>query len=370
MNTFGQRLRLTTFGESHGPAIGGILDGMPSCVRIDFRRIEEFMDRRAPGKKLTSRRREKDKVDFLSGISPEGVTLGTPIGFAIYNTDARSSDYSAFESAFRPNHADYTYQRRYGIRDWRGGGRASARETANWVAAGALASHLTESAGISVTAWISGIGASSMENPFSYCDMLTPDAIYKSAVRCPVADFEAALKQEVEDAIGHGDSVGGRVSCRLHGVPAGLGEPVFGKLHARLAEAMMSINAAKGFEYGLGFGAAASRGKETADRFMTVEKNGVREVECATNFSGGIQGGISNGMDICFSVAFKPTPTFSGTVETIDSEGNSIELKMSGRHDPCVAIRAVPVVEAMSHLVLADMLLLSGSDCRNHNWNL
>lgn len=349
MNTLGERLRLTTFGESHGTAIGGVIDGFPSGIVIDRARIDAFMSRRSPGKALTSSRAEKDHVEILSGISPEGISLGTPVGFLLRNGDVRSSDYDYLRTTFRPCHADYTYQCKYGIRDWRGGGRASARETANWVFAGSLASHLTEAKGISVCTWVSGIGKVEMEHPFE-CSFSTEE-IMRSDVRCPDASLAVLMAEEVRECIKSGDSTGGRVSCRICGVPPGLGEPVFGKLQARLAAAMMGINAAKGFEYGLGFEAARRRGSEVADRFF--ELNGRLRTE--TNYSGGIQGGISNGEDITFSVAFKPTPSFPAIIEEVTQQ------PFKGRHDPCVAIRAVTVVEALAHFVIADALLSNSS---------
>lgn len=341
MNTFGHHLRLTTFGESHGPAIGGILDGMPSRIRISVEAVQERLDRRRPGNaKGTSARRETDKIRILSGLSFDGLTLGSPIGFIIENNDARPGDYERYADKFRPNHADFTYQAKYGIREAAGGGRASARETANWVAAGALAGHLTDLCGVCVKAWISGVGPWKAEDLYS--GESDPERI------------QAVIAEAGE----RGDSVGGLVSCRISGVPAGLGDPVFGKLHSRLAAAMMSINAAKSFEYGLGRKASEAYGSEMADIFVPDACRPGR-IGTLTNFSGGIQGGISNGNDICLAVAFKPTPTIMMPQATVDIHGQECMLQPAGRHDVCVALRAVPVVEAMATLVIADAFIAS-----------
>ncbi len=352
MDTFGHILTLTTFGESHGPAIGGVLCGMPAGEPIDPASVQAALDRRRPGgDAIGSRRRESDKVQLLSGIF-EGKTLGTPIGFLITNSDARSSDYEQLRHTFRPNHADYTYQAKYGIRDFRGGGRASARETACRVAAGAIAAQVLARRGINICAYTSAIGDVSWR-----CDNPTPAYVYASPVRCPDKSAAELMRRQIEDAQAAGNTVGGMVSCTVTGVPAGLGEPLYGKLQAMLASAMLSIPAAKGFEYGLGFAAATATGAETADIFVPGDP-----VTTRTNFSGGIQGGISNGMDICFSVAFKPAPTLMQPVQTVNDRGEATVLSMTGRHDPCVVPRAVPVVEAMVALVLLDALLLRRSD--------
>ncbi len=330
MNTFGNKFRLTTFGESHGPAMGGVIDGCPPGMRLDLEGVQRELDRRRPGNKPhTSARRESDRVEWLSGLSPEGVTLGTPIGFMVRNEDMRSRDYDALRDVFRPNHADHTYMARYGIRDHRGGGRASARETLCRVVGGAVARQWLASRGISVAASLAFIGP---------CP--TPDGVLT-----PEAE---ALLREVEAA---GDSIGGVVRGSIKGMPAGIGNPVADKLHARLGAAMLSINAAMGFEYGAGFGAASMRGSEMAD-----EMQGGRYL---SNNCGGINGGISNGEEIYFRVAFKPTPTIARPLRTMTDEGADTVLSARGRHDPCVAIRAVPVVEAMALLTLADQLLLS-----------
>lgn len=305
--------------------MGGILDGMPPLVHIDLAEIERQLERRAPGRQpLTSQRREPDKVEILSGINAKGITLGTPIGFIIRNHDQRPDDYSEATLAFRPCHADYTYQHKYGIRDPRGGGRQSARETVNWTVAGAICRQ-----------WIAAKG-------------ITIEALFKET-------------RSVQEAAAAGDSCGGIVECAIKGVPVGVGEPVFDKLHARLAAAMMSINAAKAFEYGDGIQAASMLGSEAMDPFIPIEERECECRPCSSNHSGGIQGGISNGMDIYFRVYFKPTPTLLQEVETIDvSEHKRVILPPKGRHDPCVAIRAVPVVEAMSALTIADLLRIAG----------
>lgn len=329
MNTFGRNLRLTTFGESHGKAMGGILEGMPGGVKIDMDVILRETARRRPGQShLVTARNEKDMPEILSGLTDDMVTLGTPIGFIVRNTDQRSDDYGEMAELYRPNHADFTYDMRYGLHEVRGGGRASARETLNWVIGGAFARQLPCMKDVAIHARIVSIGG--------------------------VEGSDEALHAIVEEAMKRGDSVGGVVECTIEGVPAGIGNPVFGKLHARLAQAMMGINAAKGFEYGDGFAAASMYGTEQADIFTSKEGHIITK----TNHSGGIQGGISNGMPIVFRVAFKPTPTLLRDIETVDKKGNNRILKGKGRHDPCVALRAVPVVEAMAALVIADEILM------------
>lgn len=318
MNTFGKYIRLTTFGESHGPAMGGILDGMPSRVHIDLAKVQTELDRRAPGRsKFVSQRKEPDRLEVLSGITADGLTLGTPIGFIVRNSDHRTEDYSQYEGKFRPNHADYTYYAKYGIHDFRGGGRASARETVSWVAAGAICRQWIDTFGIRVSARLVETG-------------------------------------NIEDAASRGDSVGGVVEGHIEGLPTGVGEPVFDKLSARLASAMMTINAAKAFEYGDGFMAASMRGSECQDIPYIEEETG--NISFHTNHSGGIQGGISNGMPIDFRVWFKPTPTIMHRMESLDVNGSRTVIEPGGRHDPCVALRAVPVVEAMAILTVADLL--------------
>lgn len=328
MNTIGKILTLTTFGESHGPAMGGVLDGMPAGVEIDLDELQRFADRRRTGQHTgSSTRDEKDRVEVLSGIW-QGKTLGTPIGFVVRNADARSADYDEIARCYRPNHADYTWEAKYGIRDPRGGGRASARETVARVVAGGIALQTLGSVGISIESRIVQVGP-----------------------RFGVAEME----QAVIDAAKDGDTLGGIIACTVKGVPAGLGEPVFGKLHAQLAAAMMSIPSVHGFEYGDGFDMAAKRGSEVMDRFVKREDGTIGTV---TNHSGGIQGGISNGEDIVMRIAFKPVPTLMRDVPTIDRDGSPVTLHPRGRHDVCVLQRALPVVEAMAALVILDNYLI------------
>lgn len=357
MNTFGKIFRLTTFGESHGAAIGGVVDGMPSNIEINLDEVQRQLDRRRPGQSaIVTSRNESDRVRILSGIF-EGKTLGTPIGFIIENSDQHSNDYSAMRHCYRPSHADFTYQKKYGFRDHRGGGRSSARETASRVVAGALALQVLDRLGISVTAYTSQVGPIKLDLASSHINLLDID---KNPVRCPDMDAAARMEDLIKEVKYKGDTIGGIVSCIITGVPVGLGEPVFGKLHARLAEAMMSINAAKGFDYGMGFDGASMLGSQTVDRFVN---DGKGNIHTTTNHSGGIQGGISNGEDICFRVAFKPVATLLQEVETVDDEGNPTVLKARGRHDPCVVPRAVPIVEAMAAMVILDAILLNQT-CR------
>lgn len=352
MNTFGKHITLTTFGESHGPAMGGIIDGFPAGFRIDFDLLREEVAKRRPGSSvLVTARDEKDIPEFLSGISPEGVTLGTPIGFIVRNADHHSKDYDKMAGVYRPNHADYTYIKRYGIRDHRGGGRASARETVNWVVAGALAAQWLKEKGIEVQTALTQVGPVTAGDIFDSL-ITNPDKPFVLEVD---PQLRLAMEEIVREAKKAGDSVGGRVGCLITGVPAGVGSPVAEKLHSRLAAAMMSINAAKGFEYGVGFRAASAYGSETADTFLGAEYPGA-PLKTATNYSGGIQGGISNGMPIFFSVAFKPTPTLLRPQTTVDTDGKPTVLQPAGRHDPCVAVRAVHVVKAMACLVIADAM--------------
>lgn len=354
MNTFGQLFRLTTFGESHGAAIGGVIDGMPACFPLDMAAVQRELDRRRPGQSaMTTARKEPDKVEFLSGISESGLTLGSPIGFIIRNTDAKSKDYSAYRDALRPNHADFTYMKRYGIRDYRGGGRSSARDTANRVVGGAVARQLLESAGINIVAWLSQMGSIKMPEPRM---IPSREDIRASIVNCPDPEVSQAMEKHLLSVAAAGDTVGGMVRCVATGVPAGIGDPVFGKLQALLAAAMMGINAAKGFDYGIGMEAAEALGSATADNFAA----GFDGPRILSNHSGGIQGGISNGMPLTMRVAFKPTPTLMQEISTTDIAGNPVVLPPAGRHDPCVAIRAVPVVEAMAALTIADAMLRDG----------
>lgn len=333
--------------------MGGIIDGFPAGFKIDFDALLMEIAKRRPGSSaLVTARKESDTPEFLSGISPEGVTLGTPIGFIVRNSDHHSSDYDDMAKVYRPNHADYTYIKRYGIRDHRGGGRSSARETVNWVVAGALASQWLESKGISIQSALTQVGPISAVN---ICDgfMTNPELTGKLEVN---PDIMLDMEELVKETKRKGDSIGGKVTCLITGIPAGIGNPVAEKLHASLAAAMMSINAAKGFEYGLGFRAASALGSETADTFLPAE-DGNPYLKTATNYSGGIQGGISNGMPVFFSVAFKPTPTLMKPLPTVDTDGNATVLNPAGRHDPCVAVRAVHVVKAMAALVIADYLV-------------
>ncbi len=353
MNTFGHIYRLTSFGESHGQAIGGVIDGMPSGIDIDLDEVQRQLDRRRPGQSaIVTGRQEKDRIEILSGIF-EGKTLGTPIGFIIKNTDQHSNDYEAMRHCYRPSHADLTYQTKYGIRDHRGGGRSSARETASRVVAGALAMQALAGLGIKIHAYTSQIGGIALNRGYESLDLSETDG---NAVRCPDRDIAASMESLLKEVKADGDTVGGIVSCVIKGVPAGLGDPVFGKLHARLADAMMSINAAKGFEYGMGFAGASCRGSEVIDSFTAGDGG---KIVTASNHSGGIQGGISNGEDIYFRIAFKPVATLLKNVDTVNDRGEAIILKARGRHDPCVVPRAVPIVEAMAAIVLLDAVLLN-----------
>ena len=350
-NTFGKILRLTTFGESHGRAIGGILDGFPAGVEMDEELLTRDMARRRPGQsELTTPRKEEDSVEILSGVF-EGKTLGTPIAFLVWNKDTRSTDYSHIQSAYRPSHADFTYSEKYGIRDYRGGGRASARETVARVAGGAFAKMLLQTAGISVSAYVNAIGNIQMPERGSYGF----SQIESSPVRCPDPETSEKMIALIKETAKKGDTLGGSIRCVVQHVPPGLGEPVFDKLHADLGKAMLSINAVKGFEIGSGFSGARRTGSDQNDVF--VKENG--KIITKTNNSGGVQGGISNGMDIWFTVGFKPVATLMKTQETVDEQGNRIVLEGKGRHDVTVVPRAVPIVEAMAALVIADHLLLS-----------
>lgn len=334
MNSFGNIFRLTTFGESHGRAIGGVIDGMPAGLTVDYDAVQRQLDRRRPAQTtIDSQRRESDRVEILSGVF-EGQTLGTPIGFIIPNKDARSSDYEEMRHIFRPSHADYTYQAKYGLRDYRGGGRASARETACRVVAGAFAMQALATMGISVDSRVIQVGSRRI---------LTED------------DLTGAYS-DIKAARDCGDTLGGVVECGVRGVPAGVGEPIFGKLQAMLASAMMSIPGAKGFEYGMGFEGATRRGSEVLDNFI-ADGNG--RITTATNYSGGIQGGISNGNDIEMRVAFKPVATLIKAVKTVDDKGNEKILEVRGRHDACVVFRALPVVEAMAAMTIFDAVLMN-----------
>ncbi len=346
-NSFGNLFKLTTFGESHGEAIGGIIDGCPAGLEIDFAAINADMSRRKPGQsKITTQRKEEDEVRFLSGIF-EGKTTGVPIGFIIENTNQKSKDYSHIKDVYRPSHADFTYDKKYGHRDYRGGGRTSARETACRVAAGAIAKQFVKD--IKIDAFVSSVGDIFIDKPYQDLDF---DKIESNMVRCPDEDVAEKMISKIEEIKKAGDTIGGTVMCVLQNVPIGLGEPVFDKLHAQLGKAMLSINAVKGFEYGAGFCATKMKGSEHNDLF---NEDGTTQ----TNLSGGIQGGISNGMDIYFRVAFKPVATLIQKQKALDNQGNIVEMQGKGRHDPCVVPRAVPIVEAMAALVLADFVLLN-----------
>lgn len=350
-NTIGKIFRLTTFGESHGAAIGGVIDGMPAGLAIDTAAVQHELDRRRPGQSsIVTGRNEGDRVRFLSGIF-EGHTTGTPIGFAIENENQRSGDYENMRHTFRPSHADYTYTQKYGIRDHRGGGRSSARETAARVVAGAVARQALAKAGIEIYAYTSQVGDIVLDRDYRKYD---PAAIESNIVRCPDGDTAQRMIRLIEQVKKEGDTIGGTITGVIKGAPAGLGEPVFDKLHAALGAAMLGINAAKGFEYGLGFDFAQRRGSEVIDNFHTTPGG---NLATDTNYSGGIQGGISNGEDIYFRVAFKPVATLLRNVTTVDDEGNTVTLKARGRHDPCVLPRAVPIVEAMAAIVMLDFLL-------------
>lgn len=351
MNTFGNIFRLTSFGESHGAAIGGIIDGCPAGIEVDMDFIQNELNRRRPGQsKITTPRNEADKVEFLSGIF-EGKTTGTPIGFVIWNANQHSSDYDNMKALFRPSHADYTYQQKYGIRDHRGGGRSSARETIARCVGGALAKLALDQLNISVTAYTSQVGGIKLDKLYSEYDLNT---IEDTPVRCPDALKAEEMIALINEVKSKGDTIGGVITCVIKGTPVGLGEPVFGKLHAALGNAMLSINAVKGFEYGDGFD-VNHRGSEVNDEFY--DKGG--KVSTRTNHSGGIQGGISNGQDIYFKVAFKPVATILMQQHTVDNEGHETDLKARGRHDACVLPRAVPIVEAMAAMTILDYYLLN-----------
>ena len=348
-NTFGKLFKLTSFGESHGSMIGGIIEGCPAGLEIDKDIIQKDLDRRKPGQsKVTSSRKEDDKVQLLSGIF-EGKSTGTPIGFLIPNINSKSKDYSNIKDVFRPSHADYTYEEKYGLRDYRGGGRSSARETACRVVAGSIAKQLLNNYGVKISAYVSSIG-----NIFADEKKVDLNKDYDSnIVRCPDPNASNKMINLITDLKSKGNTVGGQIKCVISGVEAGLGEPVFDKLHADLGKAMLSINAVKGFEYGSGFNASKMTGAEHNDEFIVENGN----VSTKTNNSGGIQGGISNGEEIYFKVAFKPVATIMSKQNSIDKEKNNVELSVKGRHDPCVVPRAVPIVESMAAIVLADHLL-------------
>ncbi len=350
MNDFGHIFKLTTFGESHGDAIGGVVDGMPAGIPIDLDFIQQELDRRRPGQsQITTSRQEADRVELLSGVF-EGLSTGCPIGFIVRNTNQHSSDYDNMRMLYRPSHADYTYATKYGIRDHRGGGRSSARITISRCVAGALAKLALKQVGISITAYTSQVGSIALDRDYRRYDF---SLIETNAVRCPDLVKAAEMIQLIQQIKGEGDTIGGVITCVIKGCPAGLGEPEFGKLHAMLGSAMLSINAVKGFEYGEGFNGVTARGSEQNDVFRSV--NGT--ITTATNHSGGIQGGISNGQDIYFRVAFKPVATLLQEQDTVDVDGQETKLTAKGRHDPCVLPRAVPVVESMAAMTILDAYL-------------
>lgn len=351
-NTFGNLLRLTTFGESHGVAVGGIIDGFPADIEIDTNFVQAELNRRRPGQShLTTARKEADEVEFLSGIF-EGRSTGCPIGFMVRNTNQHSSDYENLRNLYRPSHADYTYTCKYGIRDHRGGGRSSARETIARCVGGALAKLALRQLGVQITAYTSQVGTICLEHPYTYYDF---GHIEQNPVRCPDPEKAKAMEELIAQVKGKGDTVGGVITCVIKGCPTGLGQPAFGKLHAALGAAMLSINAVKGFEYGEGFGGMNLFGSQQNDLFYS--NNG--KIDTRTNHSGGIQGGISNGQDIYFKVAFKPVATVLMEQPTVDQLGNETIVNARGRHDPCVLPRAVPIVEAMAAMTVLDYYLLN-----------
>lgn len=353
MNTFGEILRLTTFGESHGTAIGGVLDGFPAGITIDLEFIQAELNRRRPGQSaLTTARAEGDRVEILSGVF-EGKSTGMPIAFEVRNENQRSGDYAALKDICRPSHADYTYNQKYGIRDYTGGGRASARTTISQVAGGAFAKLLLRELGIKVYAYTSQVGEIVLQKSYQELDLNHIDA---NPVRCPDDEMAKAMADEIMATKNAGDTIGGVITGVIQGCPVGLGEPQFSKLHAKLAYAMMSINAVKGFEYGSGFAGVSRHGSEANDIFIRKADG---SVGTRTNNSGGIQGGVSNGEDIYFRVAFKPVPTLLKDQDSVDVHGNPVTYKAKGRHDACVLPRAVPVVDAMAALVIADAYLQS-----------
>jgi chorismate synthase len=346
-NTFGKLFKLTTFGESHGKALGGVIDGCPSGIELDLNLIQKEMDRRKPGQStIVTQRKEADSVTFYSGIF-EGKTTGTPIGFAIYNTNQKSKDYTHIKDSYRPSHADYVFDKKYEHRDYRGGGRSSARETASRVVGGAIAKQLLSE--IKINAFVSSVGDIFINKPYQDLDFSNTE---NNLVRCPDEVTAKKMEARIREIRKEGDTIGGTITCVLQNVPVGLGEPVFDKLHADLGKAMLSINAVKGFEIGSGFCGAKMKGSEHNDLFNI-------DGSTKSNLSGGIQGGISNGMDIYFRVAFKPVATIMQDQKTIDKDGNQVTMSGKGRHDACVLPRAVPIVEAMAALVLADNYLIA-----------
>lgn len=348
-NQFGKLFKLTTFGESHGVAVGGVIEGCPSGVLLDLDFIQKELNRRKPGQSaIVTQRKEDDQVEFLSGIF-EGKTTGAPIAFAVYNTNQKSKDYDHLKDNYRPSHADYVFSQKYEHRDYRGGGRSSARETLSRVVAGAIAKQLLKD--VKITAYVSQVGDIKLNKTYQEVDF---NLIEQNIVRCPDLDLANQMEQLIKDIRKQGDTIGGMITCVIQGLPVGLGEPVFDKLHALLGHAMLSINAVKGFEYGSGFSCVNMKGSEHNDLFD-------KDFKTKSNYSGGIQGGVSNGMDVYFNVAFKPVATIMQKQPSYDQSGNEITLDAKGRHDPCVVPRAVPIVEAMAALVVVDMILLANT---------
>jgi len=364
-NTFGTLFKLSSFGESHGPALGGVIDGCPAGLTIDLDFVQSELTRRKPGQShITTQRKEDDVVEFLSGIF-EGVTTGMPIGFVIKNEDQKSKDYSHIKDSFRPSHADFTYEEKYGLRDYRGGGRSSARETACRIVAGAIAKLILKEKNITVNAFVSQVGKIKLEKSFEELDLSKTD---NNVVRCPDEKVAEQMISYIEEIKKQGDTIGGVIQCVIKNTPIGLGEPVFDKLHAVLGHAMLSINAVKGFEIGSGFDSIQFKGSELNDEFVPFDSTstgsaqaaqGTKKITTKTNNSGGIQGGISNGMPIYFNVAFKPVATIMQDQKSVNKQGEEVILEGKGRHDPCVLPRAVPIVESMAALVLVDFLLLA-----------
>lgn len=359
MNTFGKLFTLTTFGESHGVAVGGVVDGMPPGIPIDIDFIQRELARRKPGQsRITTDRKELDQVELLSGVF-EGKSTGTPIGFIVRNRNQQSKDYDSIADLFRPSHADYTYYNKYGIRDYRGGGRASARITLSRVVAGALAKLVLKQKGISITAYTSQVGDITLDKDYQKYDF---SLIESNPVRCPEPKKAKEMEALIAEMKREGDTIGGVITCVIKGCPVGLGEPEFDKLHAQLGAAILSINAAKGFEYGEGFASASYRGSQQNDVFIpSSDKQQTHDIKTKTNHSGGIQGGISNGEDIYFRVAFKPVATLLMEQETVNKEGEATKIDVHGHHDPCVLPRAVPIVEAMAAMTILDALLVDNA---------
>ncbi len=351
-SSIGTLFKLSTFGESHGQAIGGIIEGCPSGLKLDLDFIQDFLNKRRPGVELVySQRKEVDQVEFMSGLL-NNITLGTPIGFLIKNTDSQSKDYDSIKNIFRPSHADFTYEKKYGIRDYRGGGRSSARETANWVVAGAIASQILKIKGIKILSYVSSVGGVEIKKKINKIDS---ELIYSNDVRCPCPNTAKRIKKMIVDCQVNGDTVGGCISTVVKGVPFGLGEPVFNKFQSGISKAIMGINACKGIVFGSGFSASTKTGSEENDVFIL--KSG--SVSTKTNNSGGVQGGITNGQDVCFHASFKPVSTIMKKQKTIDNKSNEVIMLAAGRHDPCVVPRAVPIVESLTAITILDYYLLN-----------